>query len=585
MTLRGDDRAVAVQIGAVILLGFLVVSLSLYQATVVPNENQQVELQHSQRVQSDMLEVRNAILGTAATGSAAPATVELGTRYPTRAVAVNPAPPSGTLSTSSLGQIVIDNATANDPSTPGVADYPETEDFWNGSEKRYNTTAIEYRPSYANYNNPPTTVYENGLVYNRFQNGNVTRSEQSVVAGTRISLVALSGELSRGGTQSLLVDPQPVSVSTRTISVSNNSTGENVSVVVPSELTADEWRGLLNETGDYDENANLSNGAYVYDVDPHSAGVKLYFEPKTTYQLKLSKIGVGRNTGDSDLAYLTSVEDLEAEPLVGQTYPFVVESRDRYNNPTGTGVEANVPSGTVIEPGQYRYQYDATSVGRNLINVTYLRDSSNTVYQTGSQDFNGELPENVQYEVNVQAGGGGGGSGGGFTNGNQSECTTNINAGGSGGSGFVISFDVTNSGNCDPITITEFGLAYESNGNDNVRTLARKGSGNDPRDRSEEVSISGSGEGSLSSSNKEGFSVNGQFIELDSKATIATSGTSNINFGYLYFESSPNGNDPIEVTYTVTDTPPADARYFTVKLLFGDGTVKEVYFKVTNINS
>jgi hypothetical protein len=149
----------------------------------------------------------------------------------------------------------------------------------------------------------------------------------------------------------------------------------------------------------------------------------------------------------------------------------------------------------------------------------------------------------------------------------------------------VISFDVTNSGNCDPITITEFGLAYESNGNDNVRTLARKGSGNDPRDRSEEVSISGSGEGSLSSSNKEGFSVNGQFIELDSKATIATSGTSNINFGYLYFESSPNGNDPIEVTYTVTDTPPADARYFTVKLLFGDGTVKEVYFKVTNINS
>ena len=170
MTLRGDDRAVAVQIGAVILLGFIVVSLSLYQATVVPNENQQVEFQHNQRVQSDMLEVRNAILGTAATGSAAPATVELGTRYPARVVAVNPAPPSGTLSTSSLGQISVRNATADDADTT-TEDYPETADFWNGTTHNYTTKSLEYRPSYANYDNAPTTVYENGLVYNRFRGG------------------------------------------------------------------------------------------------------------------------------------------------------------------------------------------------------------------------------------------------------------------------------------------------------------------------------------------------------------------------------------------------------------------------------
>ena len=235
MTLRGDDRAVAVQIGAVILLGFLMISLSLYQATVVPNENREVEFQHNQRVQSDMLEVRNAILGTAATGSASPAAVELGTQYPTRAVAINPSPPSGTLSTSSLGTVQVRNAVADDAATT-EPDYPETADFWNGTTQNYTTKSLEYRPSYANYDNAPTTVYENGLVYNRFRSGNVTRSGQPVVAGTRISLVALSGNLSRGGTSSLVVDPEAVSVSTRTISVTNESAGENVSVVVPSEL-------------------------------------------------------------------------------------------------------------------------------------------------------------------------------------------------------------------------------------------------------------------------------------------------------------------------------------------------------------
>ena len=232
MSLGGDDRAVTVQIGAVLLLGFLVISLSLYQATVVPQENRQIEFQHNQRVQSDLQEVRNTILGTAATGSSAPVSVELGTRYPTRVVAVNPAPPSGTLSTSSLGNITIRNATADDRATT-EEDYPETADFWNGTTHNYTTKSLVYRPSYANYDGAPATVYENGIVYNRFRSGNLTLTDQPIVSGRRISLVTLSGDLSRGGASTLAVDPRAVSVSTRTISISNESTSENVSIFVP----------------------------------------------------------------------------------------------------------------------------------------------------------------------------------------------------------------------------------------------------------------------------------------------------------------------------------------------------------------
>ena len=459
MRLSGDDRAVTVQIGAVILLGFLVISLSLYQATVVPNENRQIEFQHNQRVQSDMLEVRNAILGTAATGSAAPATVELGTRYPTRTVAVNPSPPAGTLSTSSLGNISVKNATADDATTPGD-DYPETDDFWDGTTHNYSTSALEYRPSYANYDGAPTTVYENGVVYNRFRSGNNTRSGQPVVAGTRISLVALDGELAQGGSSSLLVDPEAVSVSTRTISVTNASATENVSVVVPSELDAQDWTDLLNETGDYDPSADPNDGARVYRVENVDRGVELYFERGETYQLKLSKVGVGSSVGETEPAYLTSAEDLIEAPFTDRTYPFVVESRDKYNNPIGTSVEAaagrgDVPDGVVVGPGRYRYVYDSLNVapGSDWVNITY-RAGDGGVYDPGGVSFNGGLVENVQYDVTVQATTGG--SGGGAS-------TPNIT---------INQFDLTDKSNNNKIQIDIDNItATDSDGDDDLQQL------------------------------------------------------------------------------------------------------------------
>ena len=459
MRLSGDDRAVTVQIGAVILLGFLVVSLSVYQATVVPDENRQIEFQHNQRVQADMLEVRNAILGTAATGSAAPATVELGTRYPTRTVAVNPSPPSGTLSTSSLGNISVTNATADDASTSGE-DYPETADFWDGTTRSYTTSALEYRPTYANYDGAPTTVYENGIVYNRFPSGTNTRSGQPVVAGTRISLVALDGELSRGGSSSLLVDPQAVSVSTRTVSVTNETAGENVSVVIPSELDVQDWTDLLNATGDYDPAADPNDGAYVYDVRDRPEGVELYFEPGETYQLKLSKVGVGSDVEDTEPAYLTSVEDLTDSPFVDRTYPFAVEVRDKYNNPIGTSVTAaadrgTVPNGVVVEPGRYRYRYFTPSTtGTDTVNVTYRVGAGDPVYDPVGSSFDGTLVENVQYGVDVQSAAGGGGGG-------ADTPTITINR-----------FDITDDSNNNRIKIDIDNItATDSDGDDDLQQL------------------------------------------------------------------------------------------------------------------
>ncbi|WP_256289078.1 hypothetical protein [Halobellus inordinatus] len=549
MSLGGDDRAVTVQIGAVLLLGFLVISLSLYQATVVPQENRQIEFQHNQRVQSDLQEVRNTILGTAATGSSAPASVELGTQYPTRVVAVNPAPPSGTLSTSSLGNITIRNATADDLTTDRT-DNPETADFWDGTPHNYTTKSLVYQPSYANYDGAPTTAYENGLVYNRFGAGGTTLlTDQSIVSGKRISLVALDGSLSRGGASTLTVDPRAVSVSTRTISISNETA--DISIVVPTELGVDEWEDAVEQSSEYVE------------VDSHPRGVELVFDQGVTYQLKLSKVGVGTNVEETDTAYLTSVEDLPESPFAGQTYSFEVESRDKYNNPVRDNVVAgpDIPNGVVLETGRYRYQYTAGTAGPDWVNVT-SRFAENSPYDVDDSQFEARRNENVQYDMEVQTGGGGGPGVG-------TDGPLTLRA----GSGEVyeqtgIQFVVDNGGSQEAV-ITEIELSTDSA----AKVYEGSSSQNGAEDRETFIDVGDDGantenpedgyyESGDSNENKDSWQI-GSLGTLSETARIPGDGVARF-YIYEFISAGPGGSgSPVDmagstvtvtVTYTVSGT-------------------------------
>ncbi|MDZ7746206.1 MAG: hypothetical protein U5K28_06720 [Halobacteriales archaeon] len=52
---RGDTRGQSVQVGVIILFAFAIIAFTSYQAVVVPQQNQQVEFDHNQEVQSDMV--------------------------------------------------------------------------------------------------------------------------------------------------------------------------------------------------------------------------------------------------------------------------------------------------------------------------------------------------------------------------------------------------------------------------------------------------------------------------------------------------------------------------------------------------
>ncbi|TKX55387.1 hypothetical protein EXE44_16265 [Halorubrum sp. SS7] len=100
MRFNRDRRGQSVVVGTVVLFGFLILALSLYQVQIVPQENAEVEFQHFEEVRNDLVELRNGILSAGSSERPQFVDVKLGTRYQTRVFTVNPPDPVGTLRTS-----------------------------------------------------------------------------------------------------------------------------------------------------------------------------------------------------------------------------------------------------------------------------------------------------------------------------------------------------------------------------------------------------------------------------------------------------------------------------------------------------
>ncbi|MFC4447975.1 hypothetical protein [Halorussus aquaticus] len=342
MRLRIDDRGVTVQIGTVLLFAVLIVLLSTYQASVVPQQNEQVEFNHNQQVQSQLQDLRDELLRTAATGSGGSASVALGTQYPVRAFFVNPAPPSGTLATTPEANFTIQNATA----------VGETGDYWTGESRNFSTKGLTYDPLYHVYQNPPTTVYGNGVLYNRFPDANRTLSNQRLVRGNQISLVALNGTLSKSSSGTATIDLRAVSTATRTVTIRNETA--NLSVIVPTRLPEGRAVGLWRQLLADERSRSPGDDRRVLAVEEGPSDsiddVRIVLEPGT-YELELAKVGVGSDATGVEPHYVTDVRGDNASVPPGGRQKVVVEVRDRFNNPvSGTTVNVTGVSDGSVTP-------------------------------------------------------------------------------------------------------------------------------------------------------------------------------------------------------------------------------------------
>jgi len=407
-----DDRGQSIQIGAVLIFAALILLLSLYQATIVPQQNKQVEFDHSQQVQGDLLEFRNAVTSTFGESASRSVSIRLGTTYPSRVIAVNPPPVSGLLRTAGTTDADVSFALSNVEALDGEAD-----DFWDsGSPREYGTGAVVYRPGYNEYGQPPRTVYDSTVLYDNFtfEGATLARSDQTLVDGSTISLVALNGSLQRSSSEATSVDVRPVSASSTTVTVTNRAAGDPVTIRTATRLPRSTWTELL------------ADEANVTDVRTSSLAVdgfrtlEIDLRPGT-YQLRMAKAGVGTRVGDSTAAYMTDVAaDGSTVPEDGSVR-LTVEVRDAYNNPVAgvnvTGESTDTAVGTLDsgevttgDDGRAAFQFEAKSVGA----ATDVPVEFNfTLDPTTPASFDPGDPEDVEVVVSVQNTQVPGGSGGG----------------------------------------------------------------------------------------------------------------------------------------------------------------------------
>lgn len=327
----GEDRGISELAGAVLIFAAIIITLSAYQAAVVPAQNERAEFEHNLRLQSDMQDLRQAMLNAPARGSAETVTIELGFRYPARQLLVNPAPPAGTLDTPDASpggpNISIENAAATG----------EIGDYWDGSTHEFSTTALTYEPGYNQYTNAPSTNYENSVVYNRFNDTLIPLTPQSLVDDTRINLVAVTGTLSRNGIGTTSVDVRSLSPGHRTVSVVD-STGP-ITISVPTRLDQATWRDLLD--GEFVANGT---GGHIEDIsvtpvaDSEFDRLSIELEAGMAYELHLAEVAVGQDTGEPEIGYVTTVSRNVTSMTTDEEQLLVAEVRNRFDNPMN-GVE------------------------------------------------------------------------------------------------------------------------------------------------------------------------------------------------------------------------------------------------------
>lgn len=225
------DRGQSQVVGAILIFGFVIAGLGLYQVTVVPQQTSEVELDHSTQVKDDFADVHSAITNAGATNDLRTASVKLGTRYPPRALAFNPPPANGRIATEDFSSgISISNAGFTATDICGSI----------GGAK-----SITYKSNYNRLTDPGEHGYETSVTYQE-ANGRIVDSTQVLIQGDTIRLLPLS----TGSVSTTSVDSETVEfVGGKT---GGSSVSSNLILTLPTQLSKDQWETVLADAENVD---------------------------------------------------------------------------------------------------------------------------------------------------------------------------------------------------------------------------------------------------------------------------------------------------------------------------------------------
>lgn len=258
------DRGQSQVIGAILIFGFVIAGLGLYQVTVVPQQTSEVELDHSTQVKEDFSDIHSAITNAGGTNDLRAASIKLGTRYPSRALTLNPAPASGRIATEDFSSgISISNAGFTITDICGNIGNPKS---------------LTYKANYNRLTDPGDHGYETSVTYQK-ANGKIIDSTQVLIQGDTIRLMPLTaGSVSTTG-----IDAETLEfVGGQT---GGSSVSSNLILTLPTKLSEDQWETVLADAENVDS-----------ITKPTSDTVEIELQ-SGTYSVRCTAIGEGKAPG------------------------------------------------------------------------------------------------------------------------------------------------------------------------------------------------------------------------------------------------------------------------------------------------
>jgi FlaG/FlaF family flagellin (archaellin) len=195
-----EERGVSVVIGAMLMLLVVAVMWGTVQAFLVPDWNKDVEYEHLNIVQDDMMTFKSDVEDVAISGEPKSSNIHMGVRYPNRMFLANPG-------TGVAGSLTSDNVAVSIVYTLDGLGNPTITQNYTSNRVIYEVQGTIDRPK---------LVYEHGVIIRDYGNASATTDEQALIVGDEIYIPVLTGNLTASSsmeTESIALKPlsQPYS--------------------------------------------------------------------------------------------------------------------------------------------------------------------------------------------------------------------------------------------------------------------------------------------------------------------------------------------------------------------------------------